>query len=141
MQHCIILTQTKLSDAAFAAICSNLDKCRLGADGDVILCTFWGMVVLDKCVKFHDPSLNCSREISPEAVGDGIFDCFAPNNFRPEVDNDAVSGMAVDNVGMDVCVKYGDYKSNGFRDIRGADFVSNERARRSLSQWRETPFA
>ena len=35
--------------------------------------------------------------------------------------------MAVDNVGMDVPIKFGDSRSNGFQDIRGADFVSNER--------------
>ena len=37
--------------------------------------------------------------------------------------------MAVDNVGVNVCVKFGfgDSRSNGFRDIRGSDFVSNER--------------
>ena len=27
---------------------------------------------------------------------------------------------------MDVYVKFGDSRSNGFRDIRGADFMSNE---------------
>ena len=35
--------------------------------------------------------------------------------------------MAVDNVGMDVLIKFGDSRSNRFRDIRGAFFVSNER--------------
>ena len=35
--------------------------------------------------------------------------------------------MAVDNVGVDVRIKYANYRSNGFRDIRGAVFVSNER--------------
>ena len=35
--------------------------------------------------------------------------------------------MAVDNVDMDVPRKVGDSSSNGFQDIRGADFVSNER--------------
>ena len=35
--------------------------------------------------------------------------------------------MAVGNVGMDVPIKFGDSMSNGFPDIRGADFVSNER--------------
>ena len=34
--------------------------------------------------------------------------------------------MAVDNVGMDVPMKFGDTRSSFFRDIRGADFVSNE---------------
>ena len=34
--------------------------------------------------------------------------------------------MAVDNVGTDVPIKFGDCRSSGFRDIRGAHFVSNE---------------
>ena len=36
--------------------------------------------------------------------------------------------MAVDNFGVDVPIKFGDSRSNGFRDIRGADFVSNKRS-------------
>ena len=32
------------------------------------------------------------------------------------------TGVAVDNVGVDVPVKFGDSRSNRFRDIRGADF-------------------
>ena len=47
-------------------------------------------------------------------------------NFRPEVDNDVISGVAVDYVSMDVRVKFGDSRSNGSRDIQEADFVSNE---------------
>ena len=35
--------------------------------------------------------------------------------------------MAVDNVGMDVPIKFGDSRSKGFRDIRGAHFVLDER--------------
>ena len=46
---------------------------------------------------------------------------------RPEIDNDIISGRAVDNAGTDVPTKFGDSRSNGFGDIRGADFVSNER--------------
>ena len=46
---------------------------------------------------------------------------------KPEVDNDVISSVAVDNAGMDVPIKLGDSRSNGFRDIRGADFVWNER--------------
>ena len=44
--------------------------------GDVISGMFVGPVVLHKCVKFHDPNLNGSQEIPPEAVGGGIFDRF-----------------------------------------------------------------
>ena len=50
-----------------------------------------------------------------------------PYNFRLEVDNDVISGTAVDNVGMEVAIKFGDSRSNCFRDIRGVGFVSNER--------------
>ena len=50
-----------------------------------------------------------------------------PYNFRPEVDNDVISGSTVEHHGIDVCVKFGDSRSNGFRDIRGTDFESNER--------------
>ena len=85
-----------------------------------------GPFVLDKRVKLDDPSFNRSREIPPEAVGGSIFYCF-PYNFQTEVDNDVISGTAVDNVGVDVAIKFGDSRSNGFRDIRGAGFVSNER--------------
>ena len=44
-----------------------------------------------------------------------------------EVDNAPISGMAVDNVGIDVPIKFGDSRSNGFPYIRGALFVSDER--------------
>ena len=46
---------------------------------------------------------------------------------RPEADSDVTSSLAVDYFGVDVCVKLRDSRSNGSRDIRGADFVSNER--------------
>ena len=46
--------------------------------------------------------------------------------FCPEVDNDVISGMAVNYVGMDVYVKLGDCRSNGSQDIQEADFVSEE---------------
>ena len=112
----------------------NLDKCRPETADDVISGAFVGPVVLDKLVKFHDCSLNRSREIPPEAVGCGIFDSFFPYNFRPEIHNDVISDAIVDNVGVDVCVKFGDSRSNGFRYIQGADFVLNKRTGRSLSQ-------
>ena len=34
--------------------------------------------------------------------------------------------MSVANVGVDVAIKFVDSMSNDLRDIRGADFVSNE---------------
>ena len=41
----------------------------------------------------------------------------------PEINNDVTSGLAVDNVGMGVPIKFGDSWSNGFRDIWRAHFV------------------
>ena len=51
---------------------------RREAASDVISGMFVGAVVLDKRVKFHDPSLNSAQEIPREAVGSDIFDCFFP---------------------------------------------------------------
>ena len=99
---------------------------RPEATSEVMYGLFVRPVALDESVKLHDPSLNRSPEIPTEAVGGDIFDCFL-YNFRHEVDNDVISGVAIDNVGVDVCAKFGDSRSNGFRDIRRADFVSNER--------------
>ena len=48
-------------------------------------------------------------------------------NFRPEVDNDVISGVAIGYVSADVVVKFCDSRSSGSRDTRGADVVSNER--------------
>ena len=86
-----------------------------------------GPLVLAKRVKFHYPSLSHSPEIPPEAFRGGQIDCFFSYNFRPEVGNDVISGMAVGNVGVDGPIKLGDSRSNGFRDIRGVDLMSNER--------------
>ena len=82
-------------------------------------------IVLEKSVKCRDRCLNHSREIPPQAVGSGIFDSFSLY-FRPEVDNDVISSVTVDYVGLDVRVKFGDSRSNGSRNIRGADFASSE---------------
>ena len=51
--------------------------------------------------KFHPQPL--------EAVLSTVFSY----NFRPEVDNDVISGVTVDNVGMDVRAKFGDSRSTG----------------------------
>ena len=82
-----------------------------------------------------------------EAVCSTVF----PYNFRPDVDNGIISGVAVDNVGIDVPIKFGDSMSNSFRDIRGAVFVSNERtnigeaypksAKRGVSQVENSNFS
>ena len=86
-------------------------------------------MVLNKRVKIRDPGLNLFWKIPPEAVGCGIFDSV----FAPKVDKDVTFGAAVYHVRMDVPVTFGDSRSNGSRDIRGADFESNERTYRSLS--------
>ena len=91
---------------------------RPQAASDIVSGTFVSLVVLVKRVKFHDPCLNRSWEIPREAARGGIFDCFPPITFWSEVDNDVISGTAVDNVGMGVPVKFGDSGSNGFRDSR-----------------------
>ena len=58
----------------------------------------------------------------------GIFHSFFHHNFQPEVDNDIISGVAVDYVDVDVHEKFVDSAgSNDSRDIQGAVFVSNER--------------
>ena len=62
---------------------SNLDKCRPEAAGDVI---FRHPCEADKPVKFHDPGLNRSREIRPEAVEGCIFDIvFATTTYRKQI--------------------------------------------------------
>ena len=93
---------------------------RPEAAGDVIFGVFVGLVVLDKPVKFHDPTLNRSRQRQ-------YFRLFFHYNFRPKTDNYVISRVAIDNVGVDVPIKFCDTRSNGFREIRGADFVSNKR--------------
>ena len=81
--------------------------------------TFWYYIILN----------------ANKAVGCGIFwTIIFRYNTQPEVGNNVISGVTEDNIGMYVAVKFGDSRSNGFRDIRRADFVSNERTWRSLSQ-------
>ena len=127
--------QTQPSDAAFSAVFPtsiNADRKQLVAPFPAAfrqLC--WaGYFVLDNVITLHDPSLNRCREIPPEAAGGGIFDSFCRYNFQLLADNDVIS---VDNVAMDVRVKLGDSTPNAFRYIRGADFVSNERTGRDLT--------
>ena len=105
---------------------------RLKAASKVISGKFVGPVVLNKCLKFHDPSLNRSRKNSTRSLRRQYLRQFPPYNFRPEVANDVISSAAVDNVSIDVPIKFGDCRSSGFRDIRGGDFVSNERTWRRL---------
>ena len=49
---------------------------RPEAASDVVSGRFVRPVVLDKCVKFRDPSLNRGRKIPPKTVAGSIFDSF-----------------------------------------------------------------
>ena len=64
------------------------------------------------------------EKFHPKSSEAAFWTVFFLYNFRLEVDNDAISGAGVDNVGMDVAIKCSDSRPNGFRDIRGADFVN-----------------
>ena len=48
------------------------------------------------------------------------------NNFQPEVVSDIISSVAVEQVGMDACIKFSDPRSNRSRDIRVAHFVVDD---------------
>ena len=85
---------------------------RPEAASDVISDMFVKPILLDTCAKFHDLCLNRSPEMSPEAVGGGSFDSFFRCSFLLEVDNDLISGVAVDYIKMDVHAKLGDSRSN-----------------------------
>ena len=88
--------------------------------GDVKSGTFAAPIVHYKPVAFK-LHLNRSQEIPSEAVGGGIFDRFVFlkfDNCQLEVASDVISDMAVQYVSMDVCVKFGDSKSNRSGDIR-----------------------
>ena len=123
MQHCITLNANKAVGCGIVRRFSNIDKCRREAAADAISGSFIRPVVLNKSVKLHDTCLNRSREIPPETV---VWDG-CPYNFRADVDNNVISDEAVYNVDMDVCIKLGYSRSDDVQDIRGADFMSNER--------------
>ena len=91
---------------------------RPEAASEVMSDRFVQPIVLDKRVKFCS-RLNHSRQIRTKAIGGGIYEFFCRNNFRPEVVSDCISGVAIEWVGMDVCIKFG--------DIRAAHFVMDER--------------
>ena len=72
--------------------------------------------------------MNRFLEIPPETVGGGIFDRFRNfDNCQSEVASDVISGIAVQYVGVDVCVKFGESRLNHSQDIRLPQFVKNER--------------
>ena len=58
-------------------------------------------------------------QIRPKAVRGVIFGLFSNvDNFRQEVSSDVMSGVVVDPMGVKVCVKFGEFRSNRLRDIR-----------------------
>ena len=72
-----------------------------------------------KCVQFCDPRFKIYEEIRPKDVGGCIFGRFS--NFekcQPEVASDVISRAALVYVGVDVCAKFGDSRSNRSRDIQ-----------------------
>ena len=84
---------------------------RLEAARDVISGKFLRQSNVDKDVKLCDPQLNHSQEIRPIATRDA-FSVFLCDNVRSEVASDVTSGVVVDWVVPDVCVKLGDTSSN-----------------------------
>ena len=89
----------------------------------------------NSCLYHRDHRLNRSREIPPEAVGIWIFDrSFNFDNWQPTVANDIISGVVVQDVGLDVVTKLGDSRLNRSRDIRLPHFLTNER--RTTTTWR-----
>ena len=74
-----------------------------------------------KGLKIGDHRVSTSCEVTTVMVN--LF----RHNFRPEVDNDVISvRLWTTSVWMSF-VTFGDSRSNGSVDIRGAGFVSNER--------------
>ena len=55
------------------------------------------------------------------------FRQFFRDNFRPKVASGVTSGMAVEWVGMDVHMKFGDSRSKRSSDIRAAHFVIDDK--------------
>ena len=103
------------------AFCSR-PEAAIGVISDKIV---W-LIVPEKHVKFRDPCLNHFQAIPPIAIGFGIFVRFSRYNFPPEVVNGVISGVAVESVGVDVCVKFDYSRSNISRDTLVADCASNE---------------
>ena len=56
-----------------------------------------------------------------QVVGDGTCDAFNRHNFRKEVAGDVISGMAPEDVVLDVHLKFVSSRSNCSRDIRPDD--------------------
>ena len=77
--------------------------------------------------KIWSSSLEPFSKYSARSRRKQYFRHFFRYNFRPEVDNDVISAVAIDYVGVDIPIKFGDSRSKRSRDIRRAGFVSNER--------------
>ena len=71
------------------------------------------LIVPDKAAIFRDTHLNRSCEIKPNAVRRGVCGSFFPVNFRPEVASDVISEVAVDDVSVNVRVKFGEPMPHG----------------------------
>ena len=72
-------------------------------------------------------SLKTFSRNSTKEVGYGIFDrCSNLDKRRPEVAVDVIFSVAVQQVGLGVCVKFGDSRSNRSQDIRLLHFVTND---------------
>ena len=95
-------------------ICGGLEE-----DSDVMSDEFVKPTVPDKCVKFRNPRLNVLEKFDPKPP-EAIFRVFFRDDFRPDVFSDVISFLAVDQVGMDVRIKFGDSRSNRSRDIRAS---------------------
>ena len=61
---------------------------------------------------------------------------FSPNNFQLEVASDVIYSMAEEHIGMDIPVKFDDYRSNRSTDIQVAHFVMDKRRQR---RWPKDP--
>ena len=90
---------------------------RLEAAIDDISGRFVWSIVPDRQVKFCYSRTNRSREMPPEAVGGSIFEGFIRDNIRPEVASEVISGVKVEQVGVNVRVILGGSGSNFSRDI------------------------
>ena len=77
------------------------------------------LYVPDKSVKFYDPRLNRSSEIRPKAVGCGIFCRFSYlDKCQSDVASHVISGVGVDQVGVEVRAKFDASRLNGGQIIR-----------------------
>ena len=96
------------------------------AVSDVISGRFTRLIVPNKCANFVISAQTILDKFHPKPSEAVFSTVFFRYNFQPKIDNDVIFGLAVDYVGMDVLVKFGDFRSNGSWDIWAADFMLNE---------------